>query len=195
MTKLFAEAQKDFAYDKIIFIYNFITLYLYMKSLQLHIIEKLVIFPSQVNEKLGINKNTKLISANEIFYEEFKDVLDKNSDFGWFKAKNIKDILSIAMPKDWGDEAKKFFGDNKLYVKYTGTERDNTTYENMMKFVTGGGFRTDNEFMDFTYKNITSKLTRDYKIYLFDTDNLKIGLWGWMYADKFHEGTMTFQYK
>ena len=167
-----------------------------MKSLQQHISEKLIIFPSQVNEKLVINKNTKLVSANEIFYEEFKDVLDKKSDFDWFTALNIKDMLPIAMPKDWCAEAKKFFGDNKLYVRYTGSiERDNTTYENMMKFVTGGGFRTDNESMDFTYKNITSKLNRDYKIYLFVTDNLKIGLWGWMQADKIHKGTMTFQYK
>lgn len=166
-----------------------------MKNLSNYIQEKLLIFPSQVNEKLVINKNLKLISKNERFYEEFKDVLDKNSYFGWFAVDNIRDILPIAMPKDWRDETKKFFGDNELYVRYTGSGRDTTTYENMMKFVTGGGFRTDNKLMDFTYKNITSKLYRDYKIYLFETDNLKIGLWGWMDSDESHKGTMTFQYK
>ena len=167
-----------------------------MKSLQQHIIERLIIIPSHVDEKLVINKNTKLISENELFYEEFKDVLDKNSDFGWFAVDNInRYMLPIAMPKDWGDETKKFFGNNKLYVRYTDPDGDNTTYENMMRFVAGDEFRTDNESMDFTYKNITSRLYRDYKIYLFETDNLKIGLWGWMQADKSHKGTMAFQYK
>lgn len=148
-----------------------------------------------LSEKLLINKNTKLISENELFYEEFKDVLDKNSDFDWFRVQNIRDILPMEMPKDWRDEAKKFFGDNKLYVRYTCTVRDNTTYENMIKFVTGDGFRTYNELMDFTYKNITSKLHRDYEIYLFETDNLKIGLFGWRQTDQTHKGTMIFQYK
>ena len=63
-----------------------------------------------LNEKLVINKNTKLVSDNEEFYEEFKNHLNiRNRNIDWYHSADVTWVLPTLMKPAWIDATTNFF--------------------------------------------------------------------------------------
>lgn len=167
------------------------------KSSLISLSEKLVIIPSQVNEKLIVNKNTKLVSDNEEFYEEFKDYLNiRNHNIDWYHSANVVWALPTSMEPAWINATTDFFAKRSVYVKYAKDMKhyDKLTklYKDMIEFINDNdvelaykGYDTNNKFKG-----------DDYFIYLLETEKLKVCIYGWPEVDvENHIGTMIFQYK
>ena len=164
-----------------------------MKSLNTYLTEKLVIFPSQVDEKLVINKNFKGIDANDEFYNKFCNILSADSDIGWIKPRNIKNLLSLELAfedKNAIDKIKEFFNTNAIYSMSVLEDREKecALYYDILKFI------ADNkDDMKFFYINEQSK-SGDYLIYLFETGKLKVAVCGHEKIVDTCGGTIVFQH-
>ena len=168
-----------------------------MKSLQQRISEKLIIFPSQVNEKLVINKDTQLVSDNEEFYEEFKYYLNiRNHYIDWYQSANVEWVLPTLMKPAWMDATTNFFAKRSVYIKYAKDLKHyaqvTKLYKDMIEFINVNN-------IELTYKayDTNNKFKGDdYFIYLIETEKLKVCIYGWPEVDvENHIGTIIFQYK
>ncbi len=158
-----------------------------MKKLPEYITEKLLIFPSQVNEKLVINKNTKIFTANEDFYEKFKDFFTRKD---WWKSENIDSICNLLVKdKDAIPYLKEFFGDDSLNFKYVDKRSDFPLWEDMLDFI------KSNDDMEFVYNNSPIYDNDQYVLCLFETEELKIFIWGWTPIKAGHLGHIAYQKK
>ncbi len=150
-----------------------------------------------LNEKLVINKNTKLVSDNEEFYEEFKNHLNiRNRNIDWYHSADVTWVLPTLMKPAWIDATTNFFAKRSVYIKYANDFKhyDEVTklYKDMIEFI------NDNN-IELTYKayDTNNKFKgNDYFIYLLETKKLKVCIYGWPEVDvENHIGTMIFQYK
>ena len=157
-----------------------------MKTLQQHI-----------QEKLLINKDTKIVYDNELFYEEFKDYLNiRNKSIDWYGSADISFVLPTLMKPAWIDAATNFFAKRAVYVKYAKDMKHyaqlTKLYKDMIEFINVNNI----ELAYKGYDGSNKFKGDDYFIYLIETEKLKVCIYGWPEVDvEKHIGTMIFQYK
>lgn len=148
-----------------------------------------------LNEKLIINKNFKSGIANDEFYNKFCNFLSSNSNIRWFKIYDIRDSITRKISiedKTALNKIEEFFNieDGVIY------KRDITPYfkkpcelyYDMLKFI------DDNkDAIEFFYMNEHTK-SEDYLIYLFESEKIKVALWGNKEIVGNNIATITFQY-
>ena len=155
-----------------------------MKTLTKHIEEKLLIIPSQVNEKLVINKNFKSYTVNNEIYDAFK------KDFQWLSHNNmwyiIKDaddisILSFnsSIRKKLNDAIKPCIpNDRSIFIHYPCLVRDINMFYDMLDLLNKK--HDEVEFLcddtETIYTNNKSKCKVIIKV--FETDEHVIGIVG-----------------
>ena len=148
-----------------------------------------------LNEKLIINKNFKSGIANDEFYNKFCNFLSSNSNIRWFKIYDIRDSITRKISiedKTALNKIEEFFNieDGVIY------KRDITPYFKkpcelyyyMLKI------NDDNkDAIEFFYMNEHTK-SEDYLIYLFESEKIKVALWGNKEIVGNNIATITFQY-
>lgn len=145
-----------------------------------------------LTEKLLVNKNFKGINANDAFHNDFGSILSADSEIGWFKTYDIKDLLSIRLAfedKNAIDKIKEFFNIGKVKYSRSVTEdfkKERALYYDILKFI------ADNkDDMKFFYINETNG---EYLIYLFETSKIKVAIWGFEKIVDKRRATIVFQY-
>ena len=155
-----------------------------MKTLTKHLNEKLVIIPSQVNEKLVVNKNYKSPGINNTIYNSFKN------DFQWLIHNNmwytIKDADDISISSFNSSIRKKLNNaikphipyDENIFIHYVHLKRDTNMFYDMLDLLNKK--HDDVEFLcddtETIYTNSMSKCKVIVKV--FETDEHMIGLVG-----------------
>ena len=121
--------------------------------------EKLVIFPSQVNEKLVINKNFKVI-GNDEFYETFKESISDLMECQYFTYhRHFKDIRYIPIASKLSDEINDAFekaksSSGEIMHCVTGSNTSMKIYNDMIKYI--DAHKNELEMMyDKTYSGFT----------------------------------------
>lgn len=145
-----------------------------------------------LTEKLLVNKNFKGINTNDAFHNDFGSILSADSEIGWFKTYDIKDLLSIRLAfedKNAIDKIKEFFNIGSVKYSRSVTEdfkKERALYYDILKFI------ADNkDDMKFFYINETNG---EYFIYLFETGKIKVAIWGFEKIVGTRRGTIVFQY-
>ena len=150
-----------------------------------------------LSEKLIVNKNTKLVSDNELFYEEFKYYLNiRNHDIDWYQSASVEWALPTLMNPAWINTTTDFFAKRSVYVKYAKDMKHyaqlTKLYKDMIEFINVN----DIELAYKAYDTNNKFKGDDYFIYLLETEKLKVCIYGWPEVDvENHIGTMIFQYK
>ena len=140
-----------------------------------------------LSEKLLINKNIRIANANEDFYEKFKDFFTGKD---WWKSENIDSICNlIVRDKDAIPYLKEFFGDDSLNFKYVDKRSDFPLWEDMLNFI------KSNDDMEFVYNNSPIYNNDQYVLCLFETEEIKIFIWGWTPIKSGHLGHIAYQKK
>ena len=149
-----------------------------MKTLTQHIYEKLRISKDWVPD------------PNPEFYDKFGKIFDKDSVAGWYEVSNINNIIPKFMKDVWKSHVQEFFGDDKVYARNIFSKKENIQlYYDIKDFI-----KDHNDF-EFIYKNAINFGYTSYRIYLFETTDLKVALWGYAFIDSAHKGNIIFQEK
>ena len=147
-----------------------------------------------LNEKLLVNKNFKGTNANDEFYNEFGNILSANSDIGWFKPHNIKDLFSLKLAledENAVNKLKEFFNNDNIKYSRSVTEdfkKERALYYDILKFIAN-----NKDDMKFFYIN-EQTTNGDYLIYLFETGKIKVAVWGHKKIVDTNRSTIVFQY-
>ena len=150
-----------------------------MKSLQ-----------QRISEKLIINKNIQFFNANEDFYKKFKDKLKKFFNVNSWWERNIDSTCNLLVnDKDAIPYLKEFFGDDSLNFKYVDKRSEFSLWEDMLNFI------RSNDAMEFVYSNSIKHDNNEYVLYLFETEEIKIFIWGWAKIKPQQLGHIAYQKK
>ena len=156
-----------------------------MKTLNDYIQEKLVIFPSQVNEKLVINKSYKSGTVNNEIYNVFKNDfqwLTHNSM--WYTIKDADDIsissFNSLIRKKLNDAIKPCIpNDRSIFIHFVHLNRDINIFYDMLDLLNKK--HNDVEFLcDDTETIYTNNNMSKCKVIVkvFETDEHVIGIVG-----------------
>ena len=148
-----------------------------------------------LTEKLLVNKNFKSGIANDEFYNKFCNFLSSNSNIRWFKIYDIRDSITSKISiedKTALNKIEEFFNieDGVIYKRdiISYFKKPCELYYDMLKFI------DDNkDAIEFFYMNEHTK-SEDYLIYLFESEKIKVALWGNKEIVGNNIATITFQY-
>ena len=141
-----------------------------------------------IHEKLRIGKDW-VPDPNPEFYDKFCEIFNDDSNIAWWEVSNINNIIPKFMNEQWQSHVKEFFGDDKVYVRYAMSKEEIQLYYDIKDFI-----KDHNDF-EFVYKNAINFGYTLYHIYLFETTDLKVALWGYAFIDSAHKGNIIFQEK
>lgn len=144
-----------------------------------------------IQEKLRISKDW-VPDPNPEFYDKFGEIFDKDSVAGWYEESNINNIIPKFMKEMWKSHVQEFFGDDKVYARNIFGRHKK---ENIQLYYHIKNFINDHNDFEFIYKNAIKFDYTSYHIYLFETIDLKVALWGYAFIDSAHKGNIIFQKK
>ena len=147
-----------------------------MKNLSDYLTERLFIFPSQVDEKLVINKDYNIFSINDEFYEFAKSMMDEIPGKAWKHADNISQIREIRIADSYKESIDEKINnivkeDNCIFYFICKSDYRRDQWENMLDWI--NEHEDDMEFLaNYTLGNGI------YEVRVFETSERIIGLFG-----------------